>query len=222
MERHSLTRSRSPRARARLGIVLAAIAAALVVSSPPRPPPNRRRRVPSSTAATSACRGPSSCGHIMVPVRARRPGARHDQGRLRDPPSSRPPATEPGDDLRDGRRPRLRVDREALRQLADRRARPDPPPPRPRPLRHARHRPLRRDRLPGPAGGADPGIDRDRRVRQPARPELRRLHLGRSRRRHEPAPPRPRPRQDLLLRRLLRDVLRPGLRGPPPGHACAA
>ena len=149
------------------------------------PPPNRRRRVPSSTRCDLGMPRPFECGHIMVPVRRGHPALgktkvafaiRHRRD-LRQPSLGTIFAMDGG--------PGLRLDREALRQLADRRARADPAPPRPRPLRHARHRPLRRDRLPGPAGGPDPGIDRDRRVRQPARPELRRLHLGRSRRRHD-------------------------------------
>ena len=128
---------------------------------------------------------PFECGHIMVPVRA----ATRRWARPRSPSRSGDAATPRSRAWGRSSRwtaARLRLDRQALRGLADRRARTGPAAPRPRPLRHARHRPLRPDRLPGPAGRPDPGIDRDRRVRQPARPELRRLHLGRSRRDIDP------------------------------------
>ena len=103
--------------------------------------------------------------------------------------------------------PRVRVDSGAVRALADRRAvRTAAAPPRARLLRPARDRTLEAIDCPAPADGADPGIDRDRRVRQPARPALRRLHHRRSRRGPRPVAQGARPRQDVLLRRLLRDA----------------
>ncbi len=59
-------------------------------------------------------------------------------------------------------------------------------------------------------------------MRQPARPELRRLHDRRSGRRPRGRAPVAGARQGLLLRRLLRDPVRPGLRGPPPELAARA
>ena len=73
-----------------------------------------------------------------------------------------------------------------------------------------------------PCSGADPGSDRGRRVRQPARPALRRLHDRRSRRRPRGGAAALGLGQDLLLRRLLRDPVRPGLRGALSRARCAA
>ena len=81
--------------------------------------------------------------------------------------------------------------------------------------RRPRDRPLGRPRLPHPAARPDPRKHRDRRMREPARPALRRLHDRRNRRRPRRGPRSARARQGLLLRRLLRDPARPGLRGPP-------
>ena len=108
--------------------------------------------------------------------------------------------------------PGLRLDRRPLRTLAGRRPGPAAAPPGPRPLRRARDRPLRRHRLPGAPEGPDPGRHRDRRMRKPAWPPLRRLHHRRSGGRPRPGAPGTRAGPGLLLRRLLRDPARTGLR----------
>ena len=123
---------------------------------------------------------PFGCGHIVVPGRARPPGARQDQGRLRDPPSPRHlrpslgtiVAMDGGPGYASTAKPYAGSLIAALGPILRRRD---------LVLYDMRGTGLSdRGRLPGPAGRPDPGIDRDRRVRQPARPALRRLHLCRS------------------------------------------
>ena len=168
---------------------------------------------------------PLRCGTIVRAAAPRRPVAGDDQDRLRRPPPRRSQPALAGHGDRRRRRARLQLDRGALRRA------------RSTALLGAAAAPPRRSSsstsgAPGLSeaidctalqSGPGPGIHRDRGVRRPARrratPPTRPAEAAAD---IDAVRARARPRPGLLLRRLLRDAARPGLRGPLPAARCAA
>ena len=176
----------------------------------------RSRQARPARVAPAAMSSARACAVRVdrAAVGAGQPGRRNRHGRLRVRPGPRP--------LEAGARhggpargwPRLQHDRDRLVVRRDVRAAARPP--QPAPGRPARHRPVGADRLPaapGPEGRLR--TRRGRLRRRPGRAGRRLLDraVGRRPRR---GGRRARARPGRRLRRLVRHLLRPGLRRPPP------
>ena len=186
--------------------VLAALAVGLVLA------PAARAAEPHFHPCRDAAKG-ARCGYVNVPLDRAAPAAQ-DPDPVRALPPPRPLA--PGARHDGQRRGRAGLLDDRQPQLLPR---PEPAadgPARPAARRPARHRPVRCARLPGlpPHGQGLPAASRP--LRAPARPARRPLQHPRIGRRCRRRARRARDPHDRPLRRLVRHLLRAGVRGQPP------